>query len=210
MVCRRTTTDLPKSATARSSNSSNSAVYEATASGANASIILNNTSIVASNRVQGAFATLGGSITLNGGSVTTDAALGNRVGLWATRGSTLTANNVDVRTEGNGGAHGVRADNPDSLVTVNGGTVSTIGSFAGGVTTEPPNGLSARDRSRMVSSETIVTTTGLGGIGVVSENSTINLSRNSVTTVGDFAAGGGDAAVSHHFRRVLSIRRRVR
>jgi outer membrane autotransporter protein len=171
-------------------NSSTSATYGILAIDAGSSATLTDTTIVATNQVQGARAQLGGALTFNGGSVTVsdpNSLNVNRVGLWATSGSTITANNVTVSTQGAGGAHGVRADNPNTLINLNGGSITTTGSFLGAV--EPPNGISARDRAQIVSVGTTVSTFGTGGGGAVSENSTINLRNNSVSTVGDLSVG---------------------
>lgn len=173
-------------------NSSASAVYGVLSSDAGSLATLTNTIINATNNVQGALATLEGTIVLNGGTVTTSDPADtnrNRVGLWATKAGTLTANNTTVITQGNGGAHGVRADNLGTLITLNGGSVSTSGSIIGGATTEPPIGISARAGAEIISNGTTVSTLGRGGIGVASENSTITLSGNNVTTLGDLSEG---------------------
>jgi outer membrane autotransporter protein len=171
-------------------NTSNSAAYGILAIDPGSSATLNGSTILTTNQTQGARAQLRGALTFNGGSVTVSdpGGLGlNRVGLWATTGGTITANDVAVTTEGSGGAHGVRADNPDTLITLNRGSITTTGSFLG--TVEPPNGISARDRAHIVSTGTTVNTFGTGGGGAVSENSTINLTNNSVSTVGDLSVG---------------------
>jgi hypothetical protein len=68
--------------------------------GAGSLAILNGTAITTTNKTQGARAELGGALIFNGGSVTAadpGGLNGNRVGLWAVTGGSITANDLSSR-----------------------------------------------------------------------------------------------------------------
>ena len=133
----------------------------------------------------GVFAENGASITLTGGSVTTsaDAARG-MVAFW--NYSSLTANNVAVTTTGDE-ALGVRASGAGlglgiDTVTLNGGSVSTDGTFS--------YALLATTFDTLTANNVTVTTRGERSGGASSQNSGIlEFNGGSVVTSGASAAG---------------------
>ncbi|WP_041357802.1 autotransporter outer membrane beta-barrel domain-containing protein [Nitrobacter hamburgensis] len=103
----------------------------------------------------GAFAQDRGTVTLTGGRITTSGVGGH--GLYAYSDGTIVADNVSVTTAGND-ADGARAEFPDATVALTGGTFTTSGALA--------NGLSAQDGGTLTATNTAVAVTGAGAAAI--------------------------------------------
>lgn len=103
----------------------------------------------------GAFAQNGGMVTLTGGRITTSGVGGH--GLYAFDNAAIVADSVSVTTTGND-ADGARAVFPGATVTLTGGTFTTSGALA--------NGLSAQDGGTLTATNTAVAVTGAGAAAI--------------------------------------------
>lgn len=130
-------------------------------------------------------------VTLTGGLVTTAGESGTA--LWAYDNSTIVADNVRIATSGSQ-ADGVKASLAGSTATLTGGTVTTLGSNA--------NGVSALNGGSLTATGTLIATVGAGSSGALSSAGAVDLRNASLTTTGALAhglsaqAGGTLAAVT--------------
>jgi outer membrane autotransporter protein len=142
----------------------------------------------------GAFAQDGGSVTLTGGRFATSGVGGH--GLYAFDNAAIVGDNVSVLTTGNE-ADGARAVFPGATVSLTGGTITTSGALA--------NGLSARTGGTLIATNTAVAVTGAGAAAIQIAGGTAADPSVVTVTGGSLASSLGPLILSEGGTGAISL-----